>query len=116
MPQVLWMMLGLLAFREVAATAVTGRVRSAFEDARRQRAWAGNVAMSLQGLDPGSRELLTLAYHHGLDDDEVVGVMGLSPRAIARWRHSALSRLAVRTHMTPTAVEQVLRSGGSAPR
>lgn len=114
MPQVLWMLLGLLAFREVAATAVTGRVRSAFEDARRQRAWAGNVALALQGLDPGSRELLTLAYHHGLDDDEVVGVMGLGPRAIARWRHSALSRLAVRTNMTPAAVEQVLRSGGSA--
>jgi O-antigen ligase len=111
MPQVLWMLLGLLAFREVAATVVTSPVRSALEEARRERAWAGNVAMSLQGLDPGSRELLTLSYHHGLDDDEVVGVMGLSPRAIAGWRRSALNRLAVRTHMSPASVEQVLRSG-----
>jgi hypothetical protein len=114
MPQVLWMLLGLLAFREVSVTAVRGRVRSALEEARRQRAWAGNVAMALQGLDPGSRELLALSYRHGLDDEEVVGVMGLSPRAIARWRRSALSRLAVRTHMSPAAVEQVLRSGASA--
>jgi hypothetical protein len=114
MPQVLWMLLGLLAFREVAATAVGSRVRGALEDARRQRAWAGNVAMALQSLDPGSRELLTLSYHHGLDDDEVVGVMGLSPRAIARWRQSALRRLALRTHMTPPAVERVLRSGSGA--
>jgi hypothetical protein len=112
MPQVLWMLLGLLAFREVAATAVTSRVRSALEEARSQRAWAGNVAMALQGLDPGSRELLTLSYHHGLDDEEVVGVMGLSPRAIGRWRRSALSRLAVRTNMSQAAVEYVLRSGG----
>ncbi|HEY1595653.1 MAG TPA: hypothetical protein VGF74_09680, partial [Thermoleophilaceae bacterium] len=96
---------------EVAATAVTSRVRGALDQARRERAWAGNVAMALQGLDPGSRELLTLSYHHGLDDEEVVGVMGLSPRAIARWRRSALSRLAVRTHMSPPAVEQVLRAG-----
>lgn len=113
-PQVLWILLGLLAFRDVARTAVTGRVRNALEEARRQRAWSGNVAMALDNLDPGSRELLTLSYHHGLDDDEVVGVIGLSPRAIARWRRSALSRLAVRTHMSPVAVEQVLRSGGSA--
>src|SRR6185437_11402783 len=116
MPQVLWMLLGLLAFRGMAVTAAGSRVRSALEEARSRRAWAGNVAMALQGLDPGSRELLTLAYHHGLDDHEVVGVMGLSPRAIARWRRSALSRLAVRTHMTPAAVEQVLRTGGSAAR
>ncbi len=113
MPQVLWMLLGLLAFREVTVTAVTSRVRSRLEDARRQRAWAGSVAMALQALDPGSRELLTLSYRHGLDDDEVVGVIGLSPRAIARWRRSALSRLAVRTNMSPSAVEQVLRSGAS---
>ena len=39
-----------------------------------------------------------------------------SPRAIARWRGSALNRLAVRTHMTPSAVEQVLRSGASGTR
>jgi hypothetical protein len=114
MPQVLWMLLGLLAFREAAVTSVTNRVRGALDEARGRRAWAGAVTMALEGLDPGSRELLTLSYRHGLDDDEVVGVMGLSPRAIARWRRSALSRLALRTHMSPAAVEQVLRSGGSA--
>jgi DNA-directed RNA polymerase specialized sigma24 family protein len=110
------MLLGLLAFREVAPAPVRIQPRLGIQEQLGQRAWAGNVALTLESLDPRSRELLTLAYRHGLDDREVVGVMGLTPRAIERWRRSALTRLAVRTHMTPAAVEQVLRSSGGDAR
>jgi hypothetical protein len=111
-PQVLWLLLGLLAFRDASPgiRQIPRRLRGQAEIG--DRAWAGNVAAALETLDPGSRELLGLSYRHGLDDNEVVGILGLSREAIARWRQSALSRLAVRAHMSPVAVEQVLRSGG----
>lgn len=106
-PQVLWMLFGLLAFREaVPMPAYATRV----QDAITHRAWAVNVAMALETLDPGSQELLKLAYRHELSDDEIVGVMGLSPEAIGEWRGAALQRLAVRANMTPLAVEGVLRT------
>jgi len=105
-PQVLWMLLGLLAFREATPMpAYAKRVH----DAVSRRAWAGNVAMALDTLDPGSQELLTLAYRHELSDDEIVAIMGLSPEAIGEWRGSALARLAIRANMDPLAVEGVLR-------
>jgi hypothetical protein len=106
-PQVLWMLFGLLAFRNaVPMPAYAGRV----QDALSRRAWAGNVAMALGTLDPGSQELLKLAYRHDLSDEEIVGVMGLSPEAIGEWRSAALQRLALRAHMSPLSVEGVLRT------
>ena len=105
-PQVLWMLLGLLAFREATPMpAYAKRVH----DAVSRRAWAGNVGLALETLDVGSQELLTLAYRHAMSDEEIVGIMGLSPEAIGEWRSSALSRLALRANMDPLAVEGVLR-------
>ena len=53
-PQVLWMLLGLLAFRDaLPLPAYADRVH----DALSMRAWASNVAMALDTLDPGSRDL-----------------------------------------------------------
>jgi hypothetical protein len=105
-PQVLWMLLGLLAFRDALPLPVcTNRV----QDALSRRAWATNVAMALETLDPGSQDLLRLSYRHALSDDELVGVVGLSPEAIDEWRSAALHRLAVRANMSALAVEGVLR-------
>jgi hypothetical protein len=105
-PQVLWMLLGLLAFRDaVPVPAYARRVK----DALSRRAWASNVAMAMETLDPGSQELLDLAYRHELSDEEIVDVMGLSQEAIGEWRSSALHRLALRANMSPLAVEGVLR-------
>jgi hypothetical protein len=105
-PQVLWMLLGLLAFRDaLPLPAYTNRVH----DALSKRAWASNVAMALETLDPGSQDVLKLYYRHHLSDDELVGIVGLSPEAVAEWRGAALQRLAVRANMTPLAVEGVLR-------
>jgi hypothetical protein len=110
-PQVLWVLLGLLAFREAAPAALERRGRLQHPITR--RAWAGSVAMAVETLDLGSRELLRWAYHHQLSDSEIVEVLGLSTEAISRWRRSAVQRLAIRTSMSPTAVEQVLRSGSA---
>src|ERR1700733_2110289 len=105
-PQVLWMLLGLLAFRDALPLPVyTNRV----QDALSRRAWATNVAKALETLDPGSQDLLRLSYRHALSDDELVGVVGLSPEAIDEWRSAALQRLAVRANMSALAVEGVLR-------
>lgn len=105
-PQVLWMLLGLLAFRDALPLPVyTNRV----QDALSRRAWATNVAMALETLDVGSQDLLRLSYRHALSDDELVGVVGLSPEAIDEWRSAALQRLAVRANMSALAVEGVLR-------
>jgi hypothetical protein len=110
-PQVLWMLLGLLAFRDaLPLPAYANRAH----DALSQRAWASNVAMALDTLDPGSQDLLKLSYRHHLSDDELIGVVGLSPEAIAEWRSAALQRLAVRANMTPLAVEGVLRESEPA--
>jgi hypothetical protein len=105
-PQVLWMLLGLLAFREALPTPAYARRR---QDVLNRRAWAGNVEMALQTLDPGSQTLLRMSYRHGLSEAELVGVLGLTPGSIAEWRAAALDRLAVRANMTPGAVEGVLR-------
>jgi uncharacterized membrane protein YhaH (DUF805 family) len=111
-PQVLWMLLGLLAFRDaLPLPAYAHRVR----DGLSRRAWATNVAMALDTLDPGSRDLLDLSYRHGMSDEELIGVVGLSPEAIAEWRSSALERLALRANMTPLAVEGVLRQADARP-
>jgi uncharacterized membrane protein YhaH (DUF805 family) len=110
-PQVLWMLLGLLAFRE--ATPLPGYAR-AVQDPISRRAWATNVAMALETLDPGSQDLLRLSYRHELGDEEIVGVLGLSPEAIAEWRRAALQRLALRANMSPLAVEAVLREADRA--
>ena len=110
-PQVLWMVLGLLAFRDaLPLPAYADRVH----DALSKRAWASNVAMALDTLDPGSRDLLKLSYQHNLSDEELVGVVGLSPEAIAEWRSAALQRLALRANMAPLAVEGVLRESEPA--
>ncbi|MBV9604680.1 MAG: O-antigen ligase family protein [Solirubrobacterales bacterium] len=106
-PQVLWMLLGLLAFRDaVPMSAYASRVH----DAVNRRAWASNVAMALETLDPGSQDLLRLSYQHGLSDDELVGVLRLSDEAIVEWRSAALQRVALRANMSPPAVERVLRT------
>jgi len=105
-PQVLWMLLGLLAFRDaVPLPAFAHRM----QDGLSRRAWASNVAMALETMDPGSRDLLELSYTHELSDDELVSVVGLSPEAVAEWRGAALQRLALRANMSPLAVEGVLR-------
>jgi hypothetical protein len=111
-PQVLWMLLGLLAFRDaLPLPAYANRV----QDGLSRRAWATNVAMALETLDPGSQDLLKLSYRHALSDEELVGVLGLSPEAVAEWRSAALQRLAVRASMSPLAVEGVLRESDPVP-
>jgi hypothetical protein len=111
-PQVLWMLLGLLAFRDaLPLPAYANRV----QDALSRRAWASNVAMALETLDPGSQDLIKLSYQHHLSDDELVDVVGLGPEAIAEWRAAALQRLATRANMTPLAVEGVLRDADRQP-
>lgn len=115
MPQVLWLLLGLLAFRDAAVPVAATQLRSTMQQLRARRAWAGNVAMSFETLDPGSRELLDLCYRHRMSDDEVVGVIGLSSEAVGRWRRSALRRLALRTHMSPRELERVLSAQAPDP-
>ncbi len=62
-PQVLWMLLGLLAFRDaLPLPAYANRV----QDALSRRAWATNVAMALEAMDPGSQDLLRFSYRHHL--------------------------------------------------
>lgn len=112
-PQVLWMLLGLLAFREALPVPAFAR---RMQDGLSRRAWASNVAMALETMDPGSQDLLKLSYTHELSDDELVGVVGLSPEAVAEWRSAALQRLAVRANMSPLAVEGVLREQGALER
>lgn len=108
-PQVLWILLGLLTFREtVTVRAVVAN--STVAKSLLRRAWAEKVAMALDTLDPGSRELLEFSYRHRLSDEDVVGVMGLTRESIVRWRSAALRRLAMRAQMDPAAVEDVLRS------
>jgi hypothetical protein len=105
-PQVLWMLLGLLACREaVPVPAYTHRPH----DVLSRRAWASNVEMALARLDPGSQDLLRMSYQQGLSDDELAGVIGLGAESIAEWRAAALDRLAVRASMSPLAAERVLR-------
>jgi hypothetical protein len=111
-PQVLWMLLGLLAFREATPLPTYA---SRAQDALSRRAWAGNVAMALETMDPGSQELLMLAYRHELSDEQIVEIMGLSPEAIGEWRGAALQRLALRANMSPLAVEGVLRAEDRLP-
>jgi hypothetical protein len=105
-PQVLWMLLGLLAFREALPWPVSTQ---SMHDALGRRAWATNVSMALETLDPGSQDVLRLSYRHGVSDDELVSILGLSHEAVAEWRGAALQRLAMRANMSPLAVERVLR-------
>lgn len=110
-PQVLWMLLGLLSFHEPARAVVRA---APWRHPAGERAWAAGVAMSLDALDPSSREVLRLAYRHRLGDAEISGVMGLTNDAIGRWRRSALRRLAAHANMEPEAVERTLGAGGRA--
>ena len=106
-PQVLWMLLGLLAFRDaLPLPADADRVH----DALSMRAWASNVAMALDTLDPGSQDLLRLIYTDRLPHGEVVSAMGLTTDAVERWRVSAIARLAQYCAMEPSAVERTLQA------
>lgn len=109
-PQVLWTLLGLLAFHEVPSARNVDRPVP-FEHPTTRRAWAANVALAFDALDPSSQELLRLSYGHALGMPEIQSVMGLNADAIRRWQSSALERLAMHAHMTPPAVERLLRSG-----
>ncbi|HEX4008872.1 MAG TPA: hypothetical protein VHX62_02620 [Solirubrobacteraceae bacterium] len=109
-PQVLWMLLGLLAFHDVPSARALDRA-PAFDDPANRRAWAANVAMAFETLDPSTQELLRLAYSHQMTTPELVSVMGLNADAINRWQSSAMQRLALHANMAPAAAERLLRSG-----
>jgi hypothetical protein len=109
-PHVLWLLLGLLAFREASpAPAVISR-RSAEADAIQRRAWGSVVASAVDSLDAGSRTLLQRTYVDGLTDNELVGVLGFDIDTIRRWRAATLSRLSGLTRLPAAEVENVLRS------
>jgi hypothetical protein len=112
-PQVLWMLVGLLAFHDVPSVRSLDRAPP-FQDATTERAWAANVGMAFETLDPSTQQLVRLSYAHELSNPEISSVMGLNGDAIGRWRSSALQRLALHANMAPAAVERVLRSGNVA--
>ena len=77
------------------------------------------VEQTLAVITPSAFRLgrvLKLSYQHNLSDEELVGVVGLSPEAIAEWRSAALQRLALRANMAPLAVEGVLRESEPAKK
>jgi hypothetical protein len=53
------------------------------------------IETALDGLDPVDRAVLELSERRGLPDEEVAGIVGVSPRAVARRRRSAVDRIAV---------------------
>lgn len=108
-PQVLWMLLGLLTFHQLPSPRLIRR-QPPTEQPLVRRAWASQVAMASGALDPSSRELLDLTYRRDLPTHEVVAAMGLTPRALTRWRQAALGRLADLANTTPAEVEAVLRT------
>jgi hypothetical protein len=112
-PQVLWMLVGLLSFHELGSRSVAA-FKAPFENALTRRAWASNVAMGMESLDPSTQELLSLIYTERVPHAEVVSTMGLTTDAVERWRISAIARLAQYCGMEPAAVERTLsaeRSG-----
>lgn len=116
-PQVLWMLVGLLSFHEIPRRSV-GVIKAPFENALSRRAWASNVALGIESLDPSSQELVRLIYIDRVPRGEVVSTMGLTADAVERWRVSAIQRLAHHCSMEPAAVERTLsaeRSGLSGP-
>lgn len=112
-PQVLWLLVGLLAFHDVPSARSLDRP-PAFQDKTTERAWAANVGMAFETLDPSTQQLIRLSYGHQLSTPEISSVMGLNGDAIGRWRSSALQRLALHANMAPGSVERVLRSGNVA--
>ncbi|MGA9856299.1 MAG: O-antigen ligase family protein [Solirubrobacteraceae bacterium] len=108
-PQVLWMLVGLLSFHELGSRRVEA-VKAPFEHALSRRAWASNVAMGMESLDPSTQELLRLIYTDRLPHGEVVSAMGLTSDAVERWRVSAIARLAQYCAMEPSAVERTLQA------
>jgi hypothetical protein len=107
-PHVLWVLLGLLAFREVEAQRrrTSGTGASATPDD-----WGRSVKGAFETLDPGSRTLLRLSYRDRLPDEEIVGVLGLGVDTIERWRTGAVRRIALRARLSPAEVERVLAGG-----
>jgi hypothetical protein len=113
-PHVLWILLGLLAFREpLPLPRPSGR--SAAERLARRRGWGAGVAAAYDSLDPGSRHLLHLSYVDRLSDEEIVAVLSSDAEEIGRWRHAALRRLARLTRLSPREVEAVLVERERAP-
>jgi DNA-directed RNA polymerase specialized sigma24 family protein len=79
---------------EVTAEALTAEYRVAdleAEDSRREAALVSDV---LDVLDRPEAELLSLAIRHGLDDDEIAAVLGISRRQAQARRTRAAARFA----------------------
>ena len=49
---------------------------------------------ALQHLDPGSRALLDLSLHRGLEDDEIAELLGADPGYVSSSREAAIAQLA----------------------
>jgi hypothetical protein len=110
-PHVLWILLGLLAFRDPAPAPTTTRRTAAQSIATRER-WGAGIAAAVDSLDPGSRYLLNLSYRDRLSDDEIVGILASSTDEIGRWRRSAIHRVSRLTRLRPREVEAALASTG----
>lgn len=112
-PQVLWMLVGLLSFHELPKRSLLP-VKPAFENPLTRRAWASNVAIGMESLDPSSQELLRLIYTERRPRNEVAAVMGLDQKSVDRWQNSAVDRLADFCAMDPARVRTTLEAERSA--
>src|SRR5690348_4567979 len=53
-----------------------------------------SFAHALEQLDPGSRALLDLSLHRGLDDGEIAELLGSDPEYVSLSREAAIAQLA----------------------
>jgi hypothetical protein len=81
------------------------------------------IETALDRLDPVDRAVLELSERRGLPDEEVAGIVGVSPRAVARRRRSAVDRIAVAMGAADTddratverELSRLLSEGGGRP-
>ena len=109
-PHALWVLAGLLAFRELDEVPAYGP-RAELAAVRRAAA-ARRVWAALETFVPGSRALLQLSYRHHVPDEEVVGVVGVDMHTMRNWRAAALARMATLTRLPEGQVRHILEESG----
>ena len=69
-----------------------------------------SFVLALQHLDPGSRALLDLSVHRGLDDHEIADLLGADPGYVSSSRDAAIAQLAadLGMHGDPERVREAL--------
>src|SRR5438034_6032817 len=69
-----------------------------------------SFVLALQHLDPGSRALLDLSVHRGLDDHEIAELLGADPGYVSSSRDAAIAQLAsdLGMHGDPERVREAL--------